>query len=139
MKSSKTLMVLFALAVFGYAMNRRPAQGTPRRFQHLQGWQKLLGLIALLAAFLMLLNPEFLALGLVGDAAFFDVLVLLLSVQLHALCGRAWDYARRVFSTVARFLMLRLAFSAAAIAVAVAPIGNAMSAIRKALQNTSVC
>src|SRR5215472_585538 len=122
------LILLSALAIIGCVIKRTPGRGTPTRFHQLQGWQKLLGLVAVLAALLMILNPEFLALGLVGDAAFFDALVLLLSLQLQALGSRAWTCLRAVFTTVARMLMTRLAFSLAAIFVAVAPIGSAVSA-----------
>lgn len=130
---------MVALAILGYAINRALARRPRERFQQLQGWQKLLGFVALLAALLMIVNPEFLALGLVGDAAFFDALVLLLSLQLQALSGRAWQWVRSVSASLTRILLARLAFSAAVIVAAVAPIGNAVSAIRKALQNAPLC
>lgn len=38
---------------------------------------------------LMMLNPEFVALGLFSDAAFFDMVVLALSLQMHSLFIRA--------------------------------------------------
>jgi hypothetical protein len=42
----------------------------PASFRPFTGWQKLAGAIALILALLIVLNPEFLALGLVGDTAF---------------------------------------------------------------------
>lgn len=65
-----------------------------RWFDHLTGWQKLFGFVAVILAVVAILNPEFLVLGLAGDAAFFDVLVLGLTLQgwaLTARVGRLFD------------------------------------------------
>ncbi|MGZ4963765.1 MAG: hypothetical protein ACXWC8_14510, partial [Limisphaerales bacterium] len=56
-------------------------------FHQLTGWQKVFGVLAMVAAVVILLNPEFICLGLLGDTAFFDLLVLGLSLQLHGLAA----------------------------------------------------
>jgi hypothetical protein len=133
----RILILLSAVAIVAHVLNRKSARGIPPHFQQLQGWQKLLGLVAMILALLIILNPEFLALGLVGDAAFFDVLVLLLSLQFQTIAARAWHCVCALSSTVGRMLIARMSLSFVAIAVALAPIGTVVAAIRKALQNGS--
>ena len=67
--------------------------------------QKILAGIAVCLAVVILLNPEIAALGLLMDAAFVDLLALLISLQLQqwgvtlrllirsagAMCGRVWN------------------------------------------------
>jgi len=57
--------------------------------QHFRGWQKLFGVIAVVLTILMILNPEFLAMGLFADTAFFDMLVVALTLQMHTFAARA--------------------------------------------------
>jgi hypothetical protein len=68
-----------------------PARAKPQWWQHLKGSQKLLGLVAFVGALLIMMNPELVALGLLGDAAFFDMLVLVLTLQMHQLVVRVWQ------------------------------------------------
>src|SRR5262245_18231647 len=63
-------------------------------FQHLEGWRKVLGVLAIVMTLLIVLNPEFLALGIIGDAAFFDVLVLAISLQLQVYVVRVVHFIR---------------------------------------------
>ncbi len=84
--------MLFALAIIAVAFTRS-------RSQPLLGWQKLFGAIGVVSVILILLQPELLALGLFGDTAFFDMLVLAMSLQMHMLVTRA---LRRGASVVAR-------------------------------------
>ena len=72
------IIILACLALMAFAFIRR----SRRWFEHLSGWQKLFGVIAVLLAVLILINPDFLALGLMGDATFFDVFVMALSIQM---------------------------------------------------------
>jgi hypothetical protein len=58
--------------------------------EQLRWWQKLVGVVALMCVVLIAVNPEFWALGLLGDTAFFDLFVLLLSIQLQMALGWAW-------------------------------------------------
>jgi uncharacterized membrane protein YkgB len=80
----KVTLILFALSILAYASTRSLNKTKPSWFQHLKGWQKIFGTLAVVLTLLIILNPEFLALGLVGDTAFFDLLILALSLQMHA-------------------------------------------------------
>jgi len=53
---------------------------------------------------LILINPEFLALGLLGDTAFFEMLVLALSLQMHLFVTRAFYRCVDVLSGVVRWV-----------------------------------
>jgi uncharacterized membrane protein YkgB len=72
----RTLLILLGLAVIAFTFTRK-------RSQPLRGSQKLFGVIAVVCTVLILLQPEFLALGLLGDTAFFEMLVLALSLQMY--------------------------------------------------------
>jgi hypothetical protein len=78
----------------------------PAGSQPLKWWQKLAGGVAVILAVLIVINPEFLALGLLGDAAFFDALVLLFSLQLHAVGTRVWQYIGAMFSRTIRWMRI---------------------------------
>ena len=80
------LLLGLAIALAG-VITRTQARIKPA--QHPKGWQKFFGAIAVVLTMLIILNPEFLALGLLGDAAFFDMLVLALSLQMHTFAARA--------------------------------------------------
>jgi hypothetical protein len=58
----------------------------------LNWWQRLLGVVAFVAVVLMLINPEFLAFGFAMDAAFFDLLVLLITLQLQLIGSQTWSW-----------------------------------------------
>jgi len=83
-----TLTLLAGFAILAYALTKAPKQRQPSWSQHLSGSQKLFGVIALFLVLLMAMNPEFLALGIFGDAAFFDIMVLALSLQMHMIVKR---------------------------------------------------
>ncbi|MDB6058662.1 MAG: hypothetical protein JWO95_2506 [Verrucomicrobiales bacterium] len=81
---TKVMIVILLLC----ASSRR---GQPRGFswlRELTGRQKVFGLLALVVAIVIMANPEFICLGLLGDTAFFDLLVLTLSLQLHGFAVR---------------------------------------------------
>jgi hypothetical protein len=84
------VLILVALILLACAV-RRSSHIEPVWSQHLKGWQKVFGLAAVIMALLILSNPEFLALGLLGDTAFFDMLVLALSLQMHMFAVRAFQ------------------------------------------------
>jgi hypothetical protein len=99
-------------------------------FRPFTGWQKLAGAIALILALLIVLNPEFLALGLVGDTAFFDLLVLAITLQLQGLGTRAWRSVHAVFFGIVHWLFApRPTF--AMFLLIFAPIGNLVICVRK--------
>ena len=59
-------IILLGMAMLLCASTRPAGKSRPSRFQHLKGWEKLFGILAVVMTLLIILNPEFLALGLVG-------------------------------------------------------------------------
>jgi len=86
----KVIIILLGLAVLAYASNRLPGKTKLSRFLHLKGWQKIFGALAVILALLIVLDPEFLAFGLIGDTGFFDLLIFTLSLQIHMLAVAAF-------------------------------------------------
>ena len=103
MRSFDTIIIL-ALGMLFFANARSGAKARPRLSGKFQGWQRIIGVLAVVAALLILLNPEFLALGLLGDTAFFDLLVLALSLQMHGFVRRVWHESVTFVLGVARWL-----------------------------------
>src|SRR5580765_562841 len=101
MPPPKTMMLFVMLGVaVVMALRKKNNSRAAALFSQFQGSQKLFAAIAVLAAIVILLNPEFLALGLLGDTAFYDVLVLLLGLQLRTVGAQAWDCIRTVGAQV---------------------------------------
>ena len=85
-------MVLFA-ALVAYGLSRLSDGSKRQELQTGPGWwRRPIVLVAVLVAVLIILTPEFFALGLIGDTAFFDLLVLLISLQLQGFGfqARSW-------------------------------------------------
>jgi hypothetical protein len=53
-------------------------------------------------------DPEFYALGVLGDSAFFDLLVLAISLQLQTIASRLWRHIFAGFSIIKRFMSWRI-------------------------------
>lgn len=98
---------MLGLAMLAYAITRVPDKYKPAWFQRLGSWQMWIGLVALIIAMLIVINPEFYCLGLLGDTAFFDLLVLAITFQLQTVVARAWGYAVAGFSKIRRFVSRR--------------------------------
>ena len=75
--------ILITFAVFVVIFLRTVHQNN--RSFGLASWEKMTGLLAVVLALLVVLTPEFAALGLIGDSAFFDLLVLLMSLQIQSI------------------------------------------------------
>jgi uncharacterized membrane protein YkgB len=126
-----TVVILMSLAFIAFAFSRGPQRAKPAWLQCLKGWQTVFGLIAVILAVLILINPDFLALGLLGDTAFFDLLVMALSLQMLFFAQSAW---RRLGSAVVKSLRwaripspgLRYLLAISAVA-----IGSAISLVQK--------
>lgn len=98
-------LLLFGLAILaGCAMKRVQRRTKPAWAEHFKGWHKVLGALAVVCAFLILLNPELAALGLLGDSAFFDVLVLALGLQMQTVFAQAWQRCRHVLTQAVLWL-----------------------------------
>jgi energy-coupling factor transporter transmembrane protein EcfT len=65
--------IIFGLALFVFALTFLPDKYRPTWIHRLNSWQVLIGLVAVIAATLIVMTPEFYALGILGDSAFFDL------------------------------------------------------------------
>ncbi len=83
------LALVLGVITIGYAFGRVLDKTNPRAAQRLELWQKSVGLAAFILAVVIVITPEFAALGLLGDATFFDLLVLLVSLQLQSVAVQA--------------------------------------------------
>jgi hypothetical protein len=96
-----TLNIPIVLAVFAYVCVRRLKAFEAVACGQLRWWQKTVGGVALLCVVLIAINPEFWALGLFGDTAFFDLFVLLLSIQLQMTLVWAWgSFAAAIYGVL---------------------------------------
>ena len=86
---NRTTIILLGLLMLACASGRARRQSGWQWLRQLSGSQKIFGVVAFVLVLLILLNPEFLALGLLGDSALFDMLVLAISLQLHTYVVRA--------------------------------------------------
>ena len=112
----------------------------------MKGWQKLFGVLALVLTVLILLNPDFLALGLLGDTAFFDIFVLALSLQLHTYATQVCRWFVTVVSRGIRWvgipspiLCYLFAFSSLAIGSSVSIYQNVVHRIFREHSHTMAC
>ena len=124
-----TPTIILGLALFAYAITRMPDKCRPTWAHRLGPWQTLIGLVALLAAILIVMNPEFYALGILGDSAFFDLLVLAISFQLQMIGSRTWGYFVAGFSIVKRFVKLRLYVTCSIMMFVFADLGSAIQKV----------
>jgi hypothetical protein len=98
-----------------------------------KGWQKVLGVVAAIMALLIVLNPEFLALGILGDTAFFDLIVLALSLQMHMLVAGAFRACVRALVRVVRGLGIPSPGLSYLVAVATLTVGSVVGALQRAV------
>ena len=102
-----TLILFLSLACIAAALARRTKDLGSGSIKEFSGRQKLIGLIAVILACLILLSPEFAALGLLGDASFFDLLVLALSAQLLGYAQWVWrGFSGVAVGVIRRFMVL---------------------------------
>ena len=127
--------ILLGLAILAFAFTRVRNKTRPAQPQRLKWWQKLVHVIAVILAVLIVLNPEFLALGILGDTAFFDLLVLLLSLQLRTLGARVWGCVIGMFSGIMRWWTPRLSYLL--VISAFAAVGTVVSTVQKVVQRLS--
>ncbi len=132
--------ILVGLAILAYAFTRVPDRSKPARSQRLKWLQKLAGVVAVILAVLIVINPEFLALGLLGDAAFFDLFVLLISLQLQTAGTRAWSRVVALLSRFGSWVMaprMRLRTSSLLIVSASIAFESVVSTIQKVVHRLS--
>lgn len=98
------IFILISLGLLGYLGTLSPGKIKPSWVEHLKGRQKLLGLLAIVLTLLIALNPEVVALGLVADTAFFDLLALAISLQFQMHLVPIWHPISSVISRSLRWL-----------------------------------
>ena len=133
MHTTTILVVALALLACTYIQSNRTK---PAWSEHLKGWRKVFGLLGVIAALLIVMNPEFLALGLLGDTAFFDMLVLALSLQLHMFVSRAFHNCVAVLSRSVRWLGIPSPGLRYLLFVLTPVITSTVSAFQKAVHRT---
>ena len=134
---TQTHLILIALAIVACACFRPQVSRRPARAVRFRGWQKVLSVVAFIAALLIAINPEFLALGLLGDAAFFDALVVLLTLQLHHGGIRVGSYLRAIFAKAMRYFVPSLRMNFWLALMIFAPLGELLAAVHKAVHRIS--
>lgn len=93
--STNTLIIL---VIFAWICIRHSSALESVNSGKLSWWQKLAGIVALMCVVLIAVNPEFWALGLLGDTTFFDLFVLLMSIQLQMILVWAWGWSGALLS-----------------------------------------
>lgn len=134
MRKSFVILLSLALGAFAFARLHR---NKPALFRNLKGWQKLLGLVALIMAVIILLNPELLALGLLGDSAILDMLALALSVQMLVSVQWVWRHLSQSFVRTMRWFGIPSPAFRYLLAISAVAIANAVSEIQKLIHRIS--
>jgi hypothetical protein len=80
---------------------------------------------------LIVINPEFLAFGLIGDTAFLDLLVLALSLQMQMFADRLWRQVRTVLMRGVRWVRIPSPGLSYLLTVSTLAITSAVSTIQK--------
>ena len=124
-------IILLSLAMLAYASTRASRQGKLKWFQQLSGSQKIFGVVAFALVLAILLNPEFLALGFLGDTAFFDIMVLALGLQLHTHALRIGRTLIRALRQGKRWAGIPSAGLRYELSILTVMIGSAVSALQK--------
>jgi hypothetical protein len=129
MKRLRILLLALAIIACAFAWGRTKRAG----FRSLTGSQKVFAVIAVLLAILIVINPEIAAFGLLGDSAFFDLLVLALSLQMQVFVARAWSWLSSVLVGSARWLITPSPGLRYLVATSTFVIGAMVSMVQKAV------
>ena len=100
--------LIFGLALLVFALNLVPSKFRHPWIQRLTSWKLLIGLVAVIVATVIVMTPEFYALGILGDSAFFDMLVLAISLQFSVIGHGILRYFVLGFNPIKRFVSLRI-------------------------------
>jgi hypothetical protein len=130
---TELLFVVGAAVILAVAFNRVRDRIKPEWSQHLSGGQKVFGLLAFLAVLLIVMNPEFVALGLVGDTAFFDMLILALTLQMHTFAIRACRWAGTLLARGVKYAGIPSPGFRYVVVVSTVALTTALSTFQKAV------
>jgi hypothetical protein len=112
-----TPTTIIGLALLGFVLALLPDRYKPKWICRLNWWQMLIGLIAVVAAIVIVATPEFYALGILGDSTLFDILVLAIGIQLQVILSRIGVRVVSVIKWMIRFISLRMAINAMMLAI----------------------
>ena len=121
------------MAILAYVITRSSAKTKGSRFPHLKGWQKVFGVLAIILTIFIIINPEFLARGLIGDTAFIDLLIFALSLQLHVFATRAFRICVDLVTKSVRWLAIPSAGTLYLLALITTLTTGAVAAFQKAV------
>ena len=107
--------IIYWLALFVFALGFLPDKYRPAWIHRLDSLQVVIGLLAVMIATVIVMTPEFYALGLLGDSTFFDFLVLAISFQLRGLAAGGWRHALSGFARMRRLMTWSLHASSTAL------------------------
>jgi len=102
------LLLIGLVVILAWLSHRAPQARQLLWLQQWKGWQKIFCLAGFIGAMLIVLNPEFLAFGFLGDAAFFDLLVFSLSLQFQTVAVRVLQWLRDASVAALSFMYYRL-------------------------------
>ncbi len=107
MQPAPNILIIVAILawILAWICIRRSSGLKSVTFEKLSWWQKLVGIVALLCVVVVAVNPEFWALGLLGDTTFFDMFVLLMSIQLQMTLVWVWGWGRTLLSRGLRWMI----------------------------------
>jgi hypothetical protein len=106
------------------------------RFRHLNGWQKLIGVLAVVMALLIILNPEFLVLGLMSDTVFFEMLVFALSLHLRQLAVRGFHSCVGLLSRGMHWLIRPTPIMLYCLAIVTPVLAGAVALLQRAFNSS---
>jgi len=124
----------YGLYLFVFALAFLPDQYRPAWIHRLDSWQVVIGLLAVMIATLIVMTPEFYALGLLGDSTFFDFLVLAISFQLRGLAAGVWRRAVSGFARIRKLMSWSLHASSTALLFILAAM---IATVQKVVQRIS--
>ena len=127
-----TTIIVLMLLVFALAL--LPDRYKPTWIYRLNWWQVLIGLVATVAAFVIIMNPEFYALGIIADSTFFDLLAMAIGIQLQMILSRIGSYAAAGGARVVRFINWRLCVTGMMLALV---FDDAVSVVQRVVQRIS--
>jgi hypothetical protein len=100
--------IIFGLALLVFVLSLLPDQYRPVWIHRLTPGQMLIGLVAVIVAAFIVITPEFYALGLLGDSAFFHLLVLAITYQLRGMGSMVWRHVALALDPIKRFVSWRM-------------------------------